>query len=186
MGGTGTGGGKETRRSEGGQWQRGAGAGGGSEDMAEQGQGRRGESGGRGLAKCVGRTSWKGPGNHAMVYGRARSSGCGRVSGGPQRGRAGEASATSLGVGNKGHTPDPPQQDPTALPGQWMWRLMGRCRACRCLGPQLVEVVAADNTSAASERVVAIAVLSQLERRAEVLDKIARALALCNRMPRLP
>ena len=37
--------------------------------------------------------------------------------------------------------------------------------------PQLVKGVAADNTSAASERVVAIAVLSQLERSAEVLDK---------------
>jgi hypothetical protein len=44
--------------------------------------------------------------------------------------------------------------------------------------PQLVKGVAADNTSAASERVVAIAVLSQLVRRAEVLDKTARALAL--------
>ena len=44
--------------------------------------------------------------------------------------------------------------------------------------PQLVKGVAADNTSAASEREVAIAVLSQLVRRAEVLDKTARALAL--------
>ena len=32
-----------------------------------------------------------------------------------------EASATSLGAGNEGHTPDPPQQDPTALPVLWMW-----------------------------------------------------------------
>ena len=42
---------------------------------------------------------------------------------------------------------------------------------------------AADNTSAASERVVAIAVLSQLERRAEVLDKTALALALWSFIP---
>ena len=44
---------------------------------------------------------------------------------------------------------------------------------------------AADNTRAASERVVAITVLSQLVRSAEVLDRIARALALCNLMPML-
>ena len=44
---------------------------------------------------------------------------------------------------------------------------------------------AADNTSAASDRVVAIAVLSQLESRAEVLERIDRALALCNLMPLL-
>ena len=44
---------------------------------------------------------------------------------------------------------------------------------------------AADNTSAATDRVVAIAVLPQLESRAEVLDRIARALALCNLMPML-
>ena len=44
---------------------------------------------------------------------------------------------------------------------------------------------AADNTSAASDRVVAIAVLSQLESKAEVLERIARALALCNLMPML-
>ena len=62
---------------------------------------------------------------------------------------------------------------------------LGRCRVCRGLAPQLMKVVAADNTSAASERVVAIAVLSQLLRSADVLDKIARALALCNLMPRL-
>ena len=54
----------------------------------------------------------------------------------------------------------------------WALLLMPRPR------PQLVKGVAADNTSAASERVVAIAVLSQLVRRAEVLDKTARALAL--------
>ena len=44
---------------------------------------------------------------------------------------------------------------------------------------------AADNTSAASERVVAIAVLSQLEKKAEVLAKTALALALCSLMPML-
>ena len=55
---------------------------------------------------------------------------------------------------------------------------------CKGLAPQLMKVVAADNTSAASERVVAIAVLSQLLRSADVLDKIARALALCNLIPR--
>ena len=44
---------------------------------------------------------------------------------------------------------------------------------------------AADNTSAASERVVEIAVLSQLVSSAEVLDKTAQALALCSLMPML-
>ena len=43
-----------------------------------------------------------------------------------------------------------------------------------------MKVGAADITSAASERVVAIAVTSQLERSAEVLDSTARALALCS------
>ena len=52
------------------------------------------------------------------------------------------------------------------------------------LAPQLMKVVASDNTSATSERVVAIAVLSQLLRSADVLDKIARALALCNFIPK--
>ena len=51
--------------------------------------------------------------------------------------------------------------------------------------PQLLGGAAADNTSAASEREVAIAVLSQLERRAEVLDKTALALALCSFIPKL-
>ena len=50
-------------------------------------------------------------------------------------------------------------------------------------GPQLMRGTTADNTSAATERVVAIAVLSQLERRAEVLDETAQALALCSLMP---
>ena len=44
---------------------------------------------------------------------------------------------------------------------------------------------AADITSAASERVVAIAVTSQLEKSAEVLDSTARALVLCSLMPML-
>ena len=51
--------------------------------------------------------------------------------------------------------------------------------------PQLLGGAAADNTSATSEREVAIAVLSQLERRAEVLDKTALALALCSFIPML-
>ena len=51
--------------------------------------------------------------------------------------------------------------------------------------PQMMMGAAADNTSAASERVVAIAVLSQLVRSADVLDKTARALALCSLMPKL-
>ena len=50
--------------------------------------------------------------------------------------------------------------------------------------PQLLKGEAADNTSAASEREVAIAVLSQLLERAAVRDKTARALALCNLTPR--
>ena len=61
----------------------------------------------------------------------------------------------------------------------------GRYCSCRGLGPQLVKGAAADNTSAASERVVAIAVLSQLVRSAEVLDRTALALALCILMPML-
>ena len=62
---------------------------------------------------------------------------------------------------------------------------LGRYWNCQGPTPQLMKVVAADNTSAASERVVAIAELSQLLRSADVLDKIARALALCSLMPRL-
>ena len=46
------------------------------------------------------------------------------------------------------------------------------------LRPQLLTGAAADNTSAASERELAIAVLSQLLERAAVRDKTARALAL--------
>ena len=38
-----------------------------------------------------------------------------------------EASATSLGVGNKGHTPDPPQQNPTGWSSEykWLWKVDG-------------------------------------------------------------
>ena len=68
--------------------------------------------------------------------------------------------------------------------GWWALIKTGRCCCCCGPGPQLVKGAAADNTSAASERVVAIAVLSQLERSAEVLDKTALALALWSRMPR--
>ena len=62
---------------------------------------------------------------------------------------------------------------------------MPRKLAAVAAEPQLVRGTAADNTSAASERVVAIAVLSQLEKKAEVLDKTALALALCNFIPML-
>ncbi len=43
---------------------------------------------------------------------------------------------------------------------------------------------AADNTSATSDRLVAIAVLSQLESRAEVRDVPALALAHCKTKPK--
>jgi len=49
--------------------------------------------------------------------------------------------------------------------------------------PQLLGGAAADNTSAASDRKVAIAVLSQLLERAAVRDKTARVFALCNLTP---
>ena len=63
------------------------------------------------------------------------------------------------------------------------WR--GKNEGCAPQGqrPQMMMGAAADNTSAASERVVAIAVLSQLERSAEVLAKTALALALCSLIP---
>ena len=63
--------------------------------------------------------------------------------------------------------------------------LVGAARMVKGRWTQLVKGVAADNTSAASDRVVAIAVLSQLVRSAEVLDRTARALALCSLMPML-
>ena len=67
----------------------------------------------------------------------------------------------------------------------WVLSCPGRCCSCRGWAPQLLTGAAADNTSAASERVVAIAVLSQLVRSAVVLDRTARALALCSLMPKL-
>ena len=66
-----------------------------------------------------------------------------------------------------------------------MTKWVPRKLAAVAAGPQLVRGSAADNASAASERVVAIAVLSQLERRAEVLDRTALALALCSLIPML-
>lgn len=57
--------------------------------------------------------------------------------------------------------------------GVGMLSQLGRCRVCRGPAPQLMKVVTADNTSAAWERVLAIAVLSQLLRSADVLNKIA-------------
>ena len=47
-----------------------------------------------------------------------------------------EASATSLRVGNKGHTPDPSQQNPTGQTSQheWLWKVDGllRCWGVEC------------------------------------------------------
>ena len=42
-----------------------------------------------------------------------------------------EASAASLGVGNKGHTPDPPQQNPTGRSSEhkWLWKVDGSSHA---------------------------------------------------------
>ena len=48
----------------------------------------------------------------------------------------GEASATSLGAGNKGYTPDPPQQNPTGWPTErerlWVVAGMLRCWVVVC------------------------------------------------------
>ena len=70
--------------------------------------------------------------------GRAREEAGGREGGEGERGKGGgregagrdvvrvysAASATSLGVGNTGHTPDPPQQNPTVRQNvfEWVWK----------------------------------------------------------------